>query len=481
MLGSSLTSSPEVMASSHTDTSSCNADHDEAHDSHGLKLALVGNESVGKTSLWLRLGSEASNELVTCSLPCRSSTVMVNSVRVQLWDTSAKERCPTLACCECCQGILVVYDITHRQTFYAVPFWMRDLREHLREHVRPEPVMIIVGNKSDKVQSREVSYEEGYNLAAGLALPFLETCALDGTGVQESIDMACKSVLADMHAPGRKEGFGVSMPNMSYSYSVRDFKLVIAGISGEVMLELGDAVPTTSVADVLHMILARMQSPRVIQLCLGTRVLRESATLEEYMLPGQRVLELTCLKLQALKLAADIQDAESVNMKLIFSILGDTAVGKTCLKNQFAPSSPEFAGADDEPCIISLGDRKLLLQILDAGLVNMRAQDCSARCAVLIVYDVTRKHTFYHVPHWIYQARSESDVAPAITLVGNKSDKIEHRQVSYEEGLNLATGLGIPFLETSASSGQGVSDAFLTTCEHAWRLGFIPLTVADGG
>lgn len=79
-------------------------------------------------------------------------------------------------------GALLIYDITRRQTFQNIKKWLSELRGFSSR----DTVVVLVGNKSDLGQSREVEEEEGKSLAELEGLYFLETSALQNQNVEEA-------------------------------------------------------------------------------------------------------------------------------------------------------------------------------------------------------------------------------------------------------------------------------------------------------
>lgn len=84
-----------------------------------------------------------------------------------------------------------MYDITNRRTFESVERWLKELREHADSKI----VVMLVGNKCDLTDSRQVDVEEGTACAAKFGLSFLETSALDATNVEQSF----KTVLTEIY------------------------------------------------------------------------------------------------------------------------------------------------------------------------------------------------------------------------------------------------------------------------------------------
>ena len=80
---------------------------------------------------------------------------------------------------------------------------------------------------------------------------------------------------------------------------------------------------------------------------------------------------------------------------------------------------------------------------------------------ILVVYDVTDRQSFEDVHKWMNEIKNYAASNVKLVLVGNKSDLVESRQVSIDEGVKLADEIGVSFFETSAKTGYNVDDAFL--------------------
>ena len=79
-----------------------------------------------------------------------------------------------------------------------------------------------------------------------------------------------------------------------------------------------------------------------------------------------------------------------------------------------------------------------------------------------MVYDIGARHTFENAARWLEKARLLGGGHLEACLVGNKSDiDVADRQVSTEEGAQMANALGVSFLETSAKNGSNVNETFV--------------------
>jgi Ras-related protein Rab-5C len=83
----------------------------------------------------------------------------------------------------------------------------------------------------------------------------------------------------------------------------------------------------------------------------------------------------------------------------------------------------------------------------------------NANCAV-VVYDITQTTSLEKARTWIRELQRQADPSIVIALCGNKSDLSARRQVTQEEAKKYAEEEGLMWGETSAKSGEGVSDIF---------------------
>jgi len=97
------------------------------------------------------------------------------NVKLQIWDTAGQDRFRTITCSyyRGAQGIVVVYDVTDRDSFEAVKQWMMEIDKYAQENV----IKMLVGNKSDMNDKRKVTVEEGQELANQYGVQFFEASA----------------------------------------------------------------------------------------------------------------------------------------------------------------------------------------------------------------------------------------------------------------------------------------------------------------
>ena len=88
-------------------------------------------------------------------------------------------------------GILIVYDISNRETFEKLNAWLIDINNKGNKYMHK----VLIGNKSDLEEQREVTYEEGKDFADLNGMDFFETSAKNTTSVQEAFDKLTDEIL----------------------------------------------------------------------------------------------------------------------------------------------------------------------------------------------------------------------------------------------------------------------------------------------
>ncbi|KAJ8249936.1 hypothetical protein COCON_G00231520 [Conger conger] len=154
-----------------------------------FKIVLVGNSSVGKTSLLRRFCDDCFHPgtAATVGIDYSVKTVTVENSRValQMWDTAGQERYRSITkqFFRKVDGVVVMYDITAEQSFTAVRDWLSSVRDGAGDDI---PIMLL-GNKTDRPGEREVEPRAGERLAKECHFIFYECSALSGHNVTESM------------------------------------------------------------------------------------------------------------------------------------------------------------------------------------------------------------------------------------------------------------------------------------------------------
>mmetsp|Transcript_18903 Transcript_18903/g.46417 ORF Transcript_18903/g.46417 Transcript_18903/m.46417 type:complete len:206 (-) Transcript_18903:318-935(-) len=150
-------------------------------------------------------------------------------------------------------------------------------------------------------------------------------------------------------------------------------------------------------------------------------------------------------------------------------LIGDSGVGKSCLLLRFAdqtytPNYISTIGVDFKIRTIDLDGKTIKLQIWDtAGQERFRTITSSyyrGAHGIIVVYDVTDIDSFNNVKQWLSEIERYACENVNKLLVGNKCD-MENKAVDYATAKQYADNLEIPFLETSAKTGDQVETAFM--------------------
>ena len=158
-------------------------------------------------------------------------------------------------------------------------------------------------------------------------------------------------------------------------------------------------------------------------------------------------------------------------------VVGGGGVGKSCLTIQFVQS---YFVQDYDPTIedtyrkqITTDDgQPCLLHVLDTAgreeFQSMKARNLGDADVSLVVYSITSKESLLSVKSEFDFIKSTAPPYVPLILVGNKKDLEHEREVTYQEGWELASGLGFScFFETSAKTGENVSALFLKAANAA--------------
>ncbi|KAJ8399072.1 hypothetical protein AAFF_G00414510 [Aldrovandia affinis] len=162
-----------------------------------FRLLLLGDSGVGKTCLLCRFTDNEfhSSHISTIGVDFKMKTLEIDGikVRIQIWDTAGQERYQTITkqYYRRAQGIFLVYDISSERSFQHIMKWASDVDEYAPDKVQK----ILIGNKSDEEQKRQVPKMEGDKLAKTYGMDFFETSACTNYNIKESFTRLTELVL----------------------------------------------------------------------------------------------------------------------------------------------------------------------------------------------------------------------------------------------------------------------------------------------
>ncbi|XP_061581485.1 ras-related protein Rab-41 isoform X1 [Cololabis saira] len=152
-----------------------------------FKLVFLGEQSVGKTSLITRFMYDSFDNTyqATIGIDFLSKTMYLEdrTIRLQLWDTAGQERFRSLipSYIRDSAAAVVVYDIANLNSFQQTSKWIDDVRTERGSDV----IIMLVGNKTDLADKRQVSVEAAERKARELNVMYIETSAKAGYNVKQ--------------------------------------------------------------------------------------------------------------------------------------------------------------------------------------------------------------------------------------------------------------------------------------------------------
>ncbi|CAA0812496.1 Ras-related protein RABA4a [Striga hermonthica] len=160
-------------------------------------------------------------------------------------------------------------------------------------------------------------------------------------------------------------------------------------------------------------------------------------------------------------------------------LIGDSAVGKSQIlsrfsRDEFSLDSKSTIGVEFQTRTMLIQHKSVKAQIWDtAGQERYRAVTSAyyrGAVGAMLVYDITKRQTFEHIPRWLEELRSHADKNIVIILIGNKSDLEDQRAVPMEDAKEFAQNEGLFFLETSALAATNVEEAFMTVLTEIFNI-----------
>ncbi|XP_037523435.1 ras-related protein Rab-37 isoform X2 [Rhipicephalus sanguineus] len=151
------------------------------------KTILVGDSGVGKTSLLVQFDQgkfQTGSFSATVGIGFTNKVVTVDDykVKLQIWDTAGQERfrSVTHAYYRDAHALLLLYDVSNKTSFDNTRAWLGEINEYAQDDV----VIMLIGNKADITQDRQVRTEDGERLAREYGVAFMETSAKTGCNVE---------------------------------------------------------------------------------------------------------------------------------------------------------------------------------------------------------------------------------------------------------------------------------------------------------
>ena len=172
-----------------------------------LKIVLIGDSGVGKTNILSRYNNNEFSLATQPTVGVEFGNKIIKkenkSIKLQLWDTAGQERYKAItnAFYKGSKGAFVVYDITRKSTFLNIDKWIGELKTNGSEDI----LIILVGNKTDLEDKREVSTDDGEKKAKQYGIAFCETSALRGEKIELAFNILIDEIILEIDKAKEKE------------------------------------------------------------------------------------------------------------------------------------------------------------------------------------------------------------------------------------------------------------------------------------
>ena len=192
-------------------------------DIESYKIAIIGNQHVGKTTILSRYKYETTDDSYapTVGIDFLTKNVFLEdkTIRLIMWDTAGQERFKSLipSYLKNANCVILTYDITEKSSFTSLGKWLSDVKDNVSEGT----FIILCGNKIDLNNKRVISKEEGEKFAKDNNIAFAETSASTGQGINEMFNTILSN-FCDVPLEN-KESKGDDLDDMeSKSKSIKD-------------------------------------------------------------------------------------------------------------------------------------------------------------------------------------------------------------------------------------------------------------------
>jgi len=176
-----------------------------------FKILLIGDSGVGKSCVLLRFADDSYSEqyISTIGVDFKIKTMELAQpsgesikAKLQIWDTAGQDRFRTITSSyyRGAQGIIVVFDVTDRDSFEHVSAWMAEVERYAGSDVNT----LLIGNKKDLEDQRAVTFEEGEALAQTYKIRYVETSAKENVNVEEAFRVMANEIDSRLQAAPTK-------------------------------------------------------------------------------------------------------------------------------------------------------------------------------------------------------------------------------------------------------------------------------------
>ena len=164
-----------------------------------IKILTLGEHGVGKSCIIIRYIADKFDNKTQATLAVDFKTKFIQKgneiIKLSIFDTAGQEQYKYLikSYYNGANGILLIFDITDRNSFEQLNSWLKDLKNNSDD--LDNMFICLVGNKSDLNEKREVSYEEANKFAKEKNMPYIEVSAKTGDNINKLFSIMTKGTI----------------------------------------------------------------------------------------------------------------------------------------------------------------------------------------------------------------------------------------------------------------------------------------------
>ena len=199
-----------------------------------LKLLIIGDSSVGKTSMLLSYTDNyfPESHLATIGVEYKVKEIVTDkyNISLQIWDTAGQERFRSItkSFFRNTNGIIFVYDVTCRKSFQSVKEWIKDSELHDNGFDK-----ILCGNKIDLKEKREVNFDELEEFGMKKKIEVMEISARERINIEEAFQKIINLILSNKTDKEIIDEFGIKNNNNDINLDKNNTKKRKQGCCGK--------------------------------------------------------------------------------------------------------------------------------------------------------------------------------------------------------------------------------------------------------
>lgn len=182
----------------------------EVKSKYKFKLVLLGDNSVGKTSITRRIITNGFSDFQDSTIGASFMTKCIETtnkiINYEIWDTAGQERYRALAPMyyRGAHCVFIVFDITNKDSYDSLKVWEKEIRKNGRDVL----LTILIGNKTDLYAKRKIAEQEVLLYADSIGAKYYETSAKLGLRINE-IQHYMNKMLPELYNPPISESFSI--------------------------------------------------------------------------------------------------------------------------------------------------------------------------------------------------------------------------------------------------------------------------------